>query len=107
MAWEVDGYNLKMAEGDYGMSLPVTISGITLTANDHIRITILAAQNGETVMEKDYSNIQDNTFSLVFTEQESAALRPKSYVYRMDIYQGGSFLCNVIPVANFKVVDTA
>lgn len=34
--WYVNGNNLQMAEGDYGLTLPITISGTELTAADTI-----------------------------------------------------------------------
>ena len=107
MAWKVDGHALTMAEGDFGLALPVTLSGMQLAAGDCIRITIRTALNGETVLEKNYDTFEENTFSLVLTEEESALFHPGAYVYRMDVYQDGSYLCNVIPCGNFKVVDVA
>lgn len=105
--WAVTGTNLQMAEGDYGVSLPVTVSGTTLTNNDTLRFTFLAAKNGRTILEKEYVGNAQNTVNLVLTESESALFTPKCYVYRLDWYQSGSFMCNVIPEAVFKVVDKA
>ena len=56
MAWNVTNLNLSMAEGDYGIALPVPVGG---------------------------------------------------YVYCLDWYQNGNFMCNIIPSAQFKVVDKA
>lgn len=104
--WAVTGMALTMAEGDYGISLPVTVSGATMTDNDTLKFTFLAAKNGDTILEKEYTPA-NNTVSLEFTEAESALFPPKTYLYRLDWYQDGNFMCNVIPGAVFKVVDKA
>ena len=104
--WAVTGMALTMAEGDYGISLPVTVSGATMTNNDTLRFTFLAAKNGDTILEKEYTPA-NNSVSLEFTEAESALFPPKTYLYRLDWYQDGAFMCNVIPEAVFKVVDKA
>lgn len=105
--WAVQGVSLQMAEGDYGIQLPVTISGTTLTASDTLKFVFLTAKNGLVLLEKEFTNISDNTVNLELTEEESALFPPKMYVYRMDWYQDGNFMCNIIPEANFKVVDKA
>lgn len=103
--WEVSGNTLTMCEGDWGVQLPVTISGVTFAANDSVRITI---KNGETVLiEKDYNNISENTVNLEFTEAESALLPVGKYSYSLDWYQDGAFMCNIIPNAILRVGDKA
>lgn len=104
--WAVTGINLQMAEGDYGIELPVTISGTTLTASDTLKFVILTARNGRVILEKRYTP-ENNTVNLELTEEESALFPPNMYVYRLDWYQNGSFMCNIIPEAYFKVVDKA
>ena len=94
-----------MAEGDWGVELPVTVSGATFAANDSLKIVI---KNGETTLvEKEYTNITQNTVKLELTEAESALLPIGVYVYRLDWYQDGAFMCNIVPVSTFKVVDKA
>ncbi len=103
--WVVSGTSLSMAEGDWGVELPVTVSGATFAANDSLKIVI---KNGETtIVEKEYTNITQNTVKLELTEAESALLPIGVYVYRLDWYQDGAFMCNIIPVSTFKVVDKA
>lgn len=103
--WVVSGTSLSMAEGDWGVELPVTVSGVTFAANDSLKIVI---KNGETTLvEKEYTNITQNTVKLELTETESALLPIGAYVYRLDWYQDGAFMCNIIPVSSFKVVDKA
>lgn len=103
--WNVIGLNLQMTEGDFGVELPITVSGVTLGAQDSVKFTLKAAPNGETILTKDFSNIQQNTVQLIFTENETPQVG--AYVYSLDWYQLGTFMCNIIPCAAFKVVDKA
>ena len=105
--WAVSGQNLSMAEGDYGVQLPITINGTELTLSDSIKVTFKTAKNGETILEKDFSSILNNTINLELTESESALFKVGAYVYSLDWYQNGVFQCNIIPCSIFKVVDKA
>ena len=103
--WNVNGITLDMTEGDWGVKLPVTVTGVTFTANDSVRIKI--QRDETTIIEKEYTNITQNTFDLEFTEAESALLPVGSYLYSLDWYQGGAFMCNIIPSGMFLVGDKA
>ena len=105
--WAVQGMTIQMAEGDYGIQLPITVSGTTLTASDALKITILTAKNGRVILEKEFTDISENTANLELTEAESALFEPRVYVYRLDWYQDGQFMCNLISEAMFRVVDKA
>lgn len=105
--WMVSGNNLSMAENDYGIELPVTVNGVDLGNQDSIKITIKDRINGTTVLEKEYTEFSENTFNLELTEQESAIFSVGAYVYSLDWYQNGSFMCNIVPSASFRVVDKA
>lgn len=116
--WKVNGTILQMAEGDYGVALPVTVSGATLGASDTIKFTFKSALGGTAILEKVYAAPSPeplrmgeasapNTVNLEFTEAESALFAVGVYVYSMDWYQDGNFLCNIIPAGIFKVVDKA
>ena len=96
-----------MTEGDFGVELPITISGATFSASDEIGLTIKTAANGTTIITKTFSDISQNTVVLELTEAESALLGVGSYVYSLDWYQDGAFLCNIVPCASFMVVDKA
>ncbi len=96
-----------MAEGDFGVELPITFSDVTLDNADEMKLTIKASVNGDAIIEKTFSNITENTINLVLTEEESSLLPVGSYVYVLDWYQNGAFLCNAIPIAAFKVVEKA
>lgn len=105
--WNVNGNNLTMCEGDFGVHLPITITGPTFTSSDAVKLTVKNDINGDTIIEKDFDNIQQNTINLILTASESALLPVGKYVYSLDWYQSGQFLCNVIPTAVFKVVGKA
>ena len=107
MAWNVTGQNLSIVEGDFGIALPVEIGGVTLGAQDSIKLTFKTAVNGEEILTKEFDGIIDNTVSLELTEEETALLPVGAYVYSLDWYQSGNFMCNIIPSASFKVVDKA
>lgn len=101
--WNVNGNDLKMCEGDFGLALPITISGVTFTEHDEVKIVVKTDVNGETLLTKTFSNIQHNTISFELTESET--LPVGVYVYSLDWYQDGAFLCNIIPRALLKVVE--
>lgn len=106
MAWYALGTNLEMCEGDYGVTLPVEITGTEFTANDTIRITFKTAKNGRTILEKE-ATPQEGVIDLSFTAEESALFPIGAYVFCIDWYQDGQFMCNILPVASFRVVDKA
>ena len=105
--WNVSGNDLKMTEGDFGLQLPVTISGTTLTSSDEVLFILKDKLNGTEILRKTYDNISKNTVNLEITEAETARLPVGSYVYSLDWYQNGAFMCNIIPCAAFKVVEKA
>lgn len=105
--WVVSGTSLSMAEGDWGVELPITMTGPTFAAEDSVKLTIKDAINGNTLLEKDFSNIQNNTINFELTREESEQLPVGSYVYSLDWFQTGHFLCNIIPASAYKVVEKA
>ena len=94
-----------MTEGDWGIQLPISISGTTFTANDEVQLVVKTACNGTEMLNKTFSNISNNTVMLELTQTESDALKVGSYVYRLDWFQDNAFMCNIIPWASFKVVE--
>ena len=94
-----------MAEGDYGIILPIVIHGTHLTSSDFILLTIKNKINGNLILEKNFSIVEDNTINFELTQAESDLLPAGNYVYSLDWYQNRVFMCNIIPAAKFKVVD--
>lgn len=107
MAWKVTNQSLSMAEGDYGIAVPMRITGVPFGEQDSIRFTFKTEMNGEIVLEKTFSDIRDGTVDLEFTEAESGLFPVGSYVYSVDWYQSGRFMCNLVPASFLKVVDKA
>lgn len=108
MAWIVDGNNLTMAEEDFGVGLPFEFQlGATLGANDTMQFVFKRSKNAEALVTKTFDSVTDNKVELVLTEEDSAKLPVGVYVYRLDWYQNGSFMDNLIPCATLKVVDKA
>ena len=105
--WEVYKHTLQMVEGDFGLALPFNVSGTTITASDVLRFTFKDKLNGETLLTKEYTDIQGNSAQLMLTEEESALFRVGDYVYSLDWYQDGTFMGNLIKCAAFKVVEKA
>ncbi len=100
--WASDDYSITMAVGDYGIKLPVMLSDITITAADEFSIRI--TKGGATIVELTFNNVQNNTFDIELTREQSDKLRVGSYLYSLDWYQNGHFMCNIIPTSSFKVV---
>lgn len=102
--WVVSGRDIKMTEGDYGIALPIAISGVTLGASDSILFTLKKEFNRDTVLTVTFTNITDNTANLILTSAQSEGLAVGDYVYTLDWYQNSTFMCNLVNGANFKVV---
>ena len=100
-----NGNDIQMTEGDFGIELPITISGVTLGASDSLKFTI--SQADTEIIIKEFTNITDNTVALVLTATESALLPVGEYLYSLDWYQNGVFMCNIVPFGSFKVGDKA
>ena len=103
--WKATGNNMQMTVGDFGIELPVTISGISFNASDSVRFDI---KNGDTsVLQKTFTNVSDNTVTLELTEEESALFKVGVYLYSLDWYRDGVFMCNLVEYGIFRVVDKA
>lgn len=92
-----------MTVGDYGVELPITITGTTITSSDSVKMRFKDL-DGSVILEKEYSNIAQNTFNFELTEEETALFPVGVYSYSMDWYQNGNFMCNLIPIGLLKVV---
>lgn len=104
--WIVKAREIQMTAGDYGVELPISISGVTLGASDSILFTLKSAHY-TTVLTKTFTNIQNNTVGLVLTSADSESLLAGDYIYTLDWYQSGQFMCNLVEGAAFKVVAKA
>lgn len=104
--WSTIGNNIKMSEGDFGISLTYGVTGVTFTDSDSFKFTFKKTINGTAILEKE--TVPNNgEISLEFTESESALFPVGSYVYSLDWYQNGEFMCNLILAGMFYVEDKA
>lgn len=106
--WIVNGQEIKMTEGDYGIILPIKIKGATFGIDDHIQITIKTKKNDTTpILSKSFEISDDNIVNIVLTEAETNQLPIGNYVYSLDWYKTDSFMCNLILIGDFIVLDKA
>lgn len=105
--WIVSGRTITMTAGDFGIELPIEVSGTTLGASDTLAFTLKKADTETPVLTKTFTDIQDNTITLELTEEESASLQEGFYAYSLDWFQNGVFMCNLVTAALFMVVGKA
>lgn len=96
-----------MTAGDFGIELPITVSGTTIAAADTLTFTLKRGGDSEAVLTKTFTNIQQNTIALELTEEESESLTEGFYAYSLDWYKNGVFFCNLVTAALFMVVGKA
>ena len=107
MAWSTSNTTIRMAEGDYGVALPFSVKGTTIAAADSIKFVFKDEPNGTTILEKEYTNLSQNSSGLVFTAAESELFDPGTYCYTVAWYKSGVFQCNLVENGIFKVGDVA
>lgn len=109
--FEVNEENKKitMTEGDFGITLPIEINieGTTLSSTDKFVLKIFKEINKESIIEKVFENITNNTIELKFTEEESKKLEVGSYYYDLDWFQEDVFLSNILARKKFTVREKA
>ena len=100
---------IEMVEGDYGLTLPITLNvdDTVFNSEDQFAIKIFKEVDGEPLVSKEYSNINNNTIEFSLTQEESNKLPKGRYYYDIDWFQGNSFLGNVVGKKVFKVLDKA
>lgn len=105
--WNVDGNNLRVTEEDFGVALRCRFTGIELTSNDVLKFTFKNKPNGSVILTKEFTNLESNTFDLVFTSEDMQSLPIGSYTFTVDWYQEGLFRYCLIEKATLKVGDKA
>lgn len=107
MSWSVLNNTIKMTESDFGVALPIELTGMEIAASDTVKLTVKNEVNGEPLLEYSYTNITDGKVNLVISESDSAKLPSGTYFYVLDWCKDGSFMYNIIECGLFKVVDKA
>lgn len=105
--WRSSGTTIEMTVGDYGIGLPIKISGVEFGQSDSVKLRISSARNLTEKLSVEFSDIADNTVELKLTEAQSELLPVGDYVYALDWYRDEVFMCNVIPQGAFRVVKKA
>ena len=100
---------LEMVEGDFGQNLAFHIraNAETITPQDSFSIKIYKSVNGELLVSKTYTDIQDLTFDFSLTLEDSKKMSIGMYYYDLDWFQGQNFLGNLIAKAKFHVKEKA
>lgn len=102
--WVVNGTNLFMAVGDFGVILPVHVTGIQIGQNDSALFCVRKkAGNRELVLEKTIPVVPNQDIQLILTEEDTALLSAGLYSYSLDLFRDGVFLCNLVALGSFKV----
>ena len=98
-----------MVEGDYGLTLPITLNvdDVIFSAEDQFSIKIFKNVDGEPLVTKNYGNISNNTIEFSLTQEESALLEKGKYYYDIDWFQNNNFLNNLVRKKKFNVLDKA
>lgn len=97
--------DITMTEGDWGISIPVEVHGVTIDSGDSVLLTIKKTKNGKEFLEKTFTNIVSNIIDLSFTEDESDDLKVGSYLYTLDWYKNGAFYYCLVNNGKLKVED--
>lgn len=101
-------FHITIAEGDFGLILPIELTpeeGELITEDTNFQINIFKKINTEPLVSKVYSNIENDTIEFELTENESLLLKRGEYVYDLDWYQNGVFMCNILPKQKFSVIE--
>ena len=102
--WNKENNKISMTKGDYGIALPITITGIEIESGEQI-IFYLKKTNNEEVLKKIFENLKDNTFDLEFTKEESERLEIGTYLYNIDWYKENVFLGNIVKNEIFEISE--
>jgi len=105
--WVVSNKNIQMAEGDYGIALYFRLNGVVPSASDTFEFKFKTALNGTTLLTKTLTGISDNEFELSLTAADTALLPTGRYVYSLDWYRSGTFMCNLVLAGTLIVEDKA
>lgn len=95
---------ISMTEGEFGIKLPITINGGEIASDETIKFYIINL-DGMAVLIKKFTGIQNNTFDLSFTKEESKKLKAGCYSYKIDWYKENIFNGTIIENAIFKVKE--
>lgn len=108
--FEVEGNQIIMTEGDFGISLPIELeleNGETISSDNNLKLAIYTNINTVPIITKIYENIQGNTINFQLDKSESLLLKAGRYFYDLDWYAGETFLNNIMRHEKFIVCEKA
>ena len=105
--WDVKGTDISMAEGDWGVVLPITLTGTTALTGDTMTMTVKSAINETALLTKSLTFIGDSTFHLTLSSADTALLPVGHYVYSLDWAHPGTFACCLVPAGGLTVEERA
>jgi hypothetical protein len=94
---------MSMSEGDYGLALPITITGAEIFATDKIDFFIKKGE--EVIVKKTFTNIENNTFDFVLSKENSDKLPVGTYTFGIDWFREDIFMNNIKKNETFIVED--
>lgn len=101
---------LEMVEGDFGLIIPFELmleDEESISELDSFSIKIFTEINTEPIIEKIYTDIQNNIIEFELSKQESLKMPVGTYYYDVDWFQGQNFLGNIIKKAKIDVLEKA
>lgn len=97
------GKKIIMTEKNYGLHLPIKITGATIQKNDTLEFYIKQTGAKESVIQNKYDNINENTIDFVLTKEQSEKLKVGIYQYSIDWYRDNIFLNTIVNGYPFEV----
>lgn len=106
MALFAKGNKITMDVNDYGIQLPIDVTGATFALTDKMRFEIKKSKDSDVLFSKDYLNELDNSskfrFFFELTQEESIQFSPGNYIYFVK-YVKDDIVRDTIGSDDFKV----
>ena len=90
--------------GDYGIGVAIKIQNFEFLEGDTLIFTIRRRNlDREVILQKEFSEFNENSVLLLITEQDAELLKEAIYSYELEIYRNGSFLLTITQNQDFIV----
>ena len=109
--YKIDGLNIKMTEGDYGVILPIeleTENEETFDVDDFFAMKIYDGLNTLPLITKiyEYSEFENDTIPFTLTQEETALLKVgNEYIYDIEWYQNDIFQCCIVEKKSYGITE--
>lgn len=101
---KIDGKTIKMNEGDYGEIITFNLTSGNILPTDDITFIIENEKNKEQILTKKVDIINQNTFELTFTQNESNQLKINKYLWGI-LWKRDGELIDTLQINNYLVVE--